>query len=407
MDGLKEDNNRRNSGSLKEGRHFPIQWSRRLVIFFLGGFLVSSLKNEMTTLQGSTTRMGIDAATVDGSMLSPQRRETSIVNGDDFRGSDTNSGSAVIISTAVPTNPSTGLSFAEKMIRGESSQNIHIPNTAPPTTPSNQNSQVTTSSSTTQQQQQKLKIALYMTTHLSDQHMEFLVKCWPAAIKRLPLVQQADLLVYTSTKGMDRVFTSLGFKNVTVFHYEEAWNPMGAKAAIDENNNDLDTQKQEGAIRGLVDPFVQTNLWFESYDWVIRVNPDVLIRSDTWLLQTMQNPTVAGIFVPWDSPWHGFCFHTDFFAFRPRAADRNALLESFTLQKQRQQLHAETHLFQGFKRLYQTKDPNQQLVWLPGVNKTSANGVGHVAGVNADVQHVHSLEQHCPDYFHVSDGVTY
>jgi hypothetical protein len=126
-------------------------------------------------------------------------------------------------------------------------------------------------------------------------------------------------------------------------------------------------------------------------------------------LETMHNDNVAGIFVPWQSPWHGFCFHTDFFAFRPTAADGSALVRYYQSQKIMGRLHAETHFFQGFTRLYHQKDPKQQLVWLPGVNKTDSNGLGHVSGKDCDVMHVHSLVNFCPNYFNVSDpeGILY
>ena len=32
------------------------------------------------------------------------------------------------------------------------------------------------------------------------------------------------------------------------------------------------------------------------YDWVVRLNPDVMLVRDDWLLKTMSDPTVDGIF---------------------------------------------------------------------------------------------------------------
>mmetsp|Transcript_21174 Transcript_21174/g.20339 ORF Transcript_21174/g.20339 Transcript_21174/m.20339 type:complete len:207 (+) Transcript_21174:2-622(+) len=69
--------------------------------------------------------------------------------------------------------------------------------------------------------------------------------------------------------------------------------------------------------------------WFTGYDWVIRINPDVLIRNSTWLLDAMMQTTetedkttnslqrqrsIDGIFVECCQPSK---LHTDFFAFRP------------------------------------------------------------------------------------------
>jgi hypothetical protein len=65
--------------------------------------------------------------------------------------------------------------------------------------------------------------------------------------------------------------------------------------------------------------------WFDNYDWVLRINPDVLIRNSTWIHQTMQDPTVEGIVVN----CHGEFYdkrkrqlHTDFFAVRPMAMNK-------------------------------------------------------------------------------------
>ena len=49
---------------------------------------------------------------------------------------------------------------------------------------------------------------------------------------------------------------------------------------------------------------------------MIRLNPDVLIRSSSWLLRQLSNPTVEGIFVHCGPGTHQL--HTDFFAVRPR-----------------------------------------------------------------------------------------
>jgi hypothetical protein len=58
------------------------------------------------------------------------------------------------------------------------------------------------------------------------------------------------------------------------------------------------------------------NGWFDDYDWVIRINPDVLIRNSTWLHDKMYyNPLVEAILVQ----CHPHKIHTDFFAIRPKA----------------------------------------------------------------------------------------
>jgi hypothetical protein len=57
--------------------------------------------------------------------------------------------------------------------------------------------------------------------------------------------------------------------------------------------------------------------WFDEYDWVIRLNPDVLILDDKWLLEIMRNSSIDGIF----QDCTVCLLHTDFFAVRPRAVN--------------------------------------------------------------------------------------
>lgn len=50
------------------------------------------------------------------------------------------------------------------------------------------------------------------------------------------------------------------------------------------------------------------------YDWVIRINPDVLIRRSFWLRTVMKNPNIHAILVDCQTKR----IHTDFFAIRPK-----------------------------------------------------------------------------------------
>ena len=64
--------------------------------------------------------------------------------------------------------------------------------------------------------------------------------------------------------------------------------------------------------------------WFDGYDWVIRLNPDVLIVNDTWILEQMRNETCDGVFGNCnDSP--SIHVNSDFTMFRPRALTVDAL----------------------------------------------------------------------------------
>ena len=92
---------------------------------------------------------------------------------------------------------------------------------------------------------------------------------------------------------------------------------------------------QLGAIFAMYEAMRQR--WFDDYDWVIRLNPDVFIRRPAQLLEMMNDDEVDGIFIDCrarmrarKSSLHAECaegknctrfdkIHTDFFAFRPKA----------------------------------------------------------------------------------------
>jgi len=237
-------------------------------------------------------------------------------------------------------------------------------------------STTTAASTTTSTEVAGPKIAIYMTTHLSEQHLDFLEHCWPAAIEKLPLVRNADLIVYSTAhnKASEEIFGRLGFKNVTI-HSKD---PPKGRGRL---------EKQQGATYAMMDPFLPENQWFQGYDWIVRLNPDVLIRRDDWLLQTFNDPNCDGVFIPW-----GKLLHTDFFAFRPSKANGTALLKARTWKA-----HAESDIVAGFDTMIQQK----RVAHLPNVVKKS--GPARLEGRHQDVVHVHSFVKECPNYFDKHD----
>ncbi|CAB9524524.1 hypothetical protein SEMRO_1547_G281520.1 [Seminavis robusta] len=109
----------------------------------------------------------------------------------------------------------------------------------------------------------------------------FLQDCWPTAMKRFPsLLSQADLIVYTSSQSSqaDQLFTQLGFPKVMFHRFQERhYSPYSSLLPPPPQQVPIDP-KQDGAIRAMVDPFLPQNNWFQDYDWIFRMNPDVLIR---------------------------------------------------------------------------------------------------------------------------------
>mmetsp|Transcript_88993 Transcript_88993/g.235418 ORF Transcript_88993/g.235418 Transcript_88993/m.235418 type:complete len:182 (+) Transcript_88993:377-922(+) len=73
--------------------------------------------------------------------------------------------------------------------------------------------------------------------------------------------------------------------------------------------------------------------WFRGYDWVIRINPDVVIYNDNLIWPLMQKAENWGIFVGCGTHCepHSGCAprqtHTDFFAVRPSRVPPNAFAD--------------------------------------------------------------------------------
>lgn len=156
---------------------------------------------------------------------------------------------------------------------------------------------------------------LYITTHMSRVHFDALKYCWRTTIARSALLQEADVMV-AATLGpgvslagvaglVSAAFDGLGRAHRSV-RVEGLGNPG----------------YQEGAMLAMRN--ASENGWFVGYDWVVRLNPDVIVRNDSWVLQQMQNESIDGIFARCnDRPiWASkgpMKVHTDFTVFRPRA----------------------------------------------------------------------------------------
>ena len=146
-----------------------------------------------------------------------------------------------------------------------------------------------------------LRVLLYVTSHLSLQHFQALQWMWPETVANSDLLKSSEVIFYVANqppvleKLLKDAFPTNS--NVTVVNY----------------TND---GYQEGAIKALSDAY--QNNWFKEYDWVIRVNPDVIIRNDTWILKQMFDKDVWGVLVDClDHRQKRPKVHTDFFAIRP------------------------------------------------------------------------------------------
>ena len=174
-----------------------------------------------------------------------------------------------------------------------------------------------------------IKLLIYMTTHLPEHHVVFL-PCWKNAIERMDIFKYADGMIYTPTDPSEEQLKMLPFRSTII---KKVPTNIGY---------------QEGAVQAMIDPFLDKNVsWFDNYDWVIKLNADVMIRNDTWFMQTMLNTTFDMIVHDcYSSEFSGGpVLHSDFIAFRPRAVDRDRLLNS-------RRNTAEVHITESFRGIY-------------------------------------------------------
>lgn len=180
-----------------------------------------------------------------------------------------------------------------------------------------------------------LKVMLFVTTHLSPQHMQALEYIWPSMVAKSHVLKNADVLFYTSDQPpeLDGLL--------------HAAFPHNHNVTVVEYSND---GKQQGAIKAITDAIEKH--WFDSYDWVIRVNPDVILRNETWIASTMLHPEAWGILVDCtdldlDGPEPRV--HTDFFAIQPKYLNTNEKPKNPKVMK-----NAEYHATFLFKNIWST-----------------------------------------------------
>jgi len=213
-----------------------------------------------------------------------------------------------------------------------------------------------------------IRVLVYIPTHLPEAHVDFLRKCWPSLIDNSVLLQHADMLLFTAREPPSDVLQD-GFR--------------GKKVRVERYNN---TGYQQGAMLAMETATV--NRWFDGYDWIIHVNPDVLILDDEWLIKTMLDDGVDGIFANcFDySPCSQNCFlsvvNSDFFAVRPLHLGPTSFTE----------VHASNAEFQVTAIFRDIVDQGRDR-WIAGTNM---KGSCRIRGHGVAVLHAHSVLSQCP-----------
>lgn len=191
------------------------------------------------------------------------------------------------------------------------------------------------------------RVLLYVTTHFSKQHEMYLKYCWPNILARSPLLQAADVAVYLNpskvenrNEAMDVLKETFADHNLVVYLRENAEYTTGATMAMTE---------------------AVTNNYFGGYDWVIRLNPDVIIRDDSYLMEHMVDPAVSALLI--NCSRRGNKVHTDFFMIRPHLLS----LGSFPTTVFRN--NAELSFTRSIQESVLNKGSHR---WIPGTNPQSS-----------------------------------
>ena len=166
---------------------------------------------------------------------------------------------------------------------------------------------------------------------MSDVHIWYLRTCWKSLLESSALLRSADVRVYMNSPKVEERADALHLlnntfmnQNITV-HVRSSWG-TGKTQYYGQHARDV---KQREAMESLT--YATILKWFTGYDWVIRINPDVMIRDDTFLVNTIANDTNASaILINCDWSKNQTRAHTDFFAIKPKALDPLAFLAPST-----------------------------------------------------------------------------
>mmetsp|Transcript_7711 Transcript_7711/g.14403 ORF Transcript_7711/g.14403 Transcript_7711/m.14403 type:complete len:294 (-) Transcript_7711:29-910(-) len=221
-----------------------------------------------------------------------------------------------------------------------------------------------------------IKILLYVTTHLPEEHLPYLRYCWPSLIANSALLQHADILMFTAKDLPQDVRDVFRNNSLRVEKYENPGYQEGAKLAMEMLTLD--------------------SSWYANYDWVIRVNPDVLILDDDWLIQNMLNDDVGGIFVDcatrkkecWQYCIDGTLTNSDFFAVRTMHLHPGQFIDLHNAEGH-SCWNAECAVDAAFKDIRISGRDR----WIQG---TDMGGECRIKGDHVPVLHSHEVVSECP-----------
>ena len=168
-----------------------------------------------------------------------------------------------------------------------------------------------------------MRLLMYFTTFPKRQHLDVFETCWPALISRGKVLRSADVLVFLGGKAT----------NEQLSRWRSAVRKLGVKATL--RHDPSNPGYQQGAMRAV--HVLMQNGWWRGYDWVVRLNPDVLIYDDAYLQRFLLDRKLSAVLAncgryvveaPRKTKWAGLGkVQTDFFAMRPSRIPKGAFAD--------------------------------------------------------------------------------
>jgi len=212
-----------------------------------------------------------------------------------------------------------------------------------------------------------MRLLLYVTTHLSVLHRSFLSLCWPAMLKQIHVDYNVTFFITADSKK----------KNwTTVVRWMTSLFPIASIITSDTQG------KQQGAIAAMTHP--QAMRPFSSFDWVIRLNPDVMIYNPSYIIDLM-TPNRDAVLCNCNQNEREIRVMTDFIIFRPHAINihaRQSVVAQYT--RFNQTINAE----KDFTRMISPTLKSRKYIWLWHSNDTSCRV--RLPGI---VYHEHTLHR--------------
>jgi len=223
------------------------------------------------------------------------------------------------------------------------------------------------------------RVLLYITTHMSVQHQWYLRNCWGEVFRHSALLRASDVVVYANPPAAERERT-LGVLERTF-----AEQKLIVHIANDNKTDNAMADKHTGAMWALW--YALEKKLFDGYDWIIRANPDVIVRDDAFLVDSIwHDPKATALLIDCMKNYVDrrgrMQVHTDFFA-----------LKRDLLKPRRMGMKLEQNAELSFTEYLDVKGGIEGLRWISGAEHEGSScraGAGKPLRLTP-VTHVHDL----------------